>query len=172
MLAVAMNGDPLPIEHGFPVRIVVPGLYGYESATKWLAELEATTYAAYDAYWVRRGWARYAPIQTESRIDAPRGGSVRPAGTLVVAGVAWAQHTGISRVEVRIDDGPWHEATLAEQDSIDTWRQWRYDWAATPGEHRLAVRATDADGRVQPGTPRPPFPSGATGWHTIAVSIR
>jgi DMSO/TMAO reductase YedYZ molybdopterin-dependent catalytic subunit len=171
MLALAMNGDPLPTEHGFPVRMVVPGLYGYESATKWLSALEATTYDAYDAYWVQRGWARIAPIKTQSRIDTPRNGTTRAPGSVVVAGVAWAQHTGIAGVQVRVDDGPWNAARLAAQDSIDTWRQWRWDWDATPGDHMLTVRATDADGRTQPGTPTPPFPNGAAGWHRIAVTI-
>lgn len=171
MLAIAMNGDPLPLEHGFPVRMVVPGLYGYESATKWLAELEATTYDAYDAYWVQRGWARIAPIKTQSRIDTPRPGSRIPAGPVVVAGVAWAQHTGISRVEVRVDDGGWSEAILAAQDTIDTWRQWRWDWNATPGTRVLSVRATDANGATQPETPAQPFPDGATGWHSVVVHV-
>jgi DMSO/TMAO reductase YedYZ molybdopterin-dependent catalytic subunit len=171
MLALAMNGEPLPMEHGFPVRMVVPGLYGYESATKWLAELEATTYDSYDAYWVQRGWARIAPIKTQSRIDTPRGGSTRQAGRVVVAGVAWDQHTGIERVEVRVDDGPWTDAALAAQDSVDTWRQWRYDWDATPGSHAITVRATNADGVVQPSAPTPPFPDGAAGWHRIGLTI-
>jgi len=171
MLALAMNGEPLPVEHGFPVRMLVPGLYGYESATKWLVELEATTYAAYDPYWVQRGWASYAPIHTQSRIDTPRNGSSRPAGTVVVAGIAWAQHTGIDRVEVRVDAGAWNEAELATQDTIDTWRQWRWDWHATPGDHVIAVRATDATGRTQPEARMPPFPDGATGWHQVAVRI-
>jgi DMSO/TMAO reductase YedYZ molybdopterin-dependent catalytic subunit len=171
MLALAMNGDPLPTEHGFPVRMVVPGLYGYESATKWLSALEVTTYDAYDAYWVQRGWARIAPIKTQSRIDTPRNGTTRAPGSVVVAGVAWAQHRGIAGVEVRVDDGPWNAARLAPQDSVDTWRQWRWDWDTTPGDHMLTVRATDADGRTQPGTPTPPFPNGAAGWHRIAVTI-
>jgi DMSO/TMAO reductase YedYZ molybdopterin-dependent catalytic subunit len=171
MLAVAMNGRPLPMEHGFPVRMVVPGLYGYESATKWLSALEATTYGAFDPYWVQRGWARVAPIKTQSRIDTPRDGTTRTPGPIVVAGVAWAQHTGIDAVEVRVDDGEWHPATLASQDSVDTWRQWRWDWDAAAGDHFLTVRATDADGVTQPGTPTPPFPNGAAGWHRIAVSI-
>jgi DMSO/TMAO reductase YedYZ molybdopterin-dependent catalytic subunit len=171
MLALGMNGDPLPLEHGFPVRMVVPGLYGYESATKWLAELEATTYAAYDPYWVQRGWARIAPIKTQSRIDTPRAGSRLPAGRVIVAGVGWAQHTGVESVEVRVDDGPWSRAELAAQDSIDTWRQWRWDWDATPGTHSLAVRATDRDGLTQPGTPVPAFPAGAEGWHTVNVTV-
>jgi DMSO/TMAO reductase YedYZ molybdopterin-dependent catalytic subunit len=171
MLVVAMNGEPLPTEHGFPVRMLVPGLYGYESATKWLAELEATTYAAYDPYWVQRGWAAFAPIKTQSRIDTPRSGSSRTAGQIAVAGVAWSQHTGISRVEIRVDDGAWVAATLAEQDSIDTWRQWRWTWDATPGTHTLTVRATDADGVVQPETRTPPFPNGAAGWHAIEVRV-
>jgi DMSO/TMAO reductase YedYZ molybdopterin-dependent catalytic subunit len=171
MLAVAMNGVPLPTEHGFPVRMLVPGLYGYESATKWLTELEATTYAAYDPYWVQRGWASVAPIKTQSRIDTPRNGASRPAGSVAVAGVAWAQHTGISHVQVRVDDGPWNDATLAAQDSTDTWRQWRWTWDATPGAHTLTVRATDARGVAQTGTPAPPFPDGAAGWHSIDVDI-
>jgi DMSO/TMAO reductase YedYZ molybdopterin-dependent catalytic subunit len=171
MLAMAMNGDPLPLEHGFPVRMVVPGLYGYESATKWLSSLEATTYDAYDPYWVQRGWAPIAPIKTQSRIDTPRNSTTSDASTVVVAGVAWAQHTGIAGVEVRVDDGPWNQAHLAAQDSIDTWRQWRWDWDARPGEHTLTVRATDGDGRTQPGTPTPTFPNGAAGWHRIAVTI-
>jgi DMSO/TMAO reductase YedYZ molybdopterin-dependent catalytic subunit len=171
MLAVAMNGVPLPTEHGFPVRMLVPGLYGYESATKWLTELEATTFAAYDPYWVQRGWASLSPIKTQSRIDAPRNGASPPAGPVVVAGVAWAQHVGISRVRVRVDDGAWNDATLAAQDSTDTWRQWRWTWDASPGTHTLTVRATDAGGVVQTGTPAPPFPDGAAGWHSIDVDI-
>ncbi|MPZ28812.1 MAG: molybdopterin-dependent oxidoreductase [Micromonosporaceae bacterium] len=170
LLAVGMNGQPLPLEHGFPVRMVVPGLYGYVSACKWITEIELTSFDDYDAYWVPRGWAQQAPIKTQSRIDTPR--RRVPAGPVMVAGVAWAQHRGIDRVEVRVDGGPWQEAELAETVSADTWRQWSWRWEATqPGEHELAVRATDATGQVQPSEPRPPAPDGATGWHTVRVVV-
>ncbi len=171
MLAVAMNGEPLPLEHGFPVRMVVPGLYGYVSAMKWLVELELTTFAAYDAYWVQRGWAEQAPIKTMSRIDTPTGSKTVRAGRVPIAGVAWAQHRGIERVEVRVDDGAWMEVELSEEGTIDTWRQWVATWDATPGEHRLQVRATDADGVTQPEERAEPFPSGATGWHAVVVQV-
>ena len=170
MLAVAMNGQPLPLEHGFPVRMIVPGLYGYVSATKWLVDIELTTFASYDAYWARRGWAQQAPIKTESRIDLPKPGATVPAGPATVAGIAWAQHRGISRVEVSVD-GAWQPARLAAQDTIDTWRQWVYDWDATPGQHTLAVRATDRTGATQTATPADPVPNGATGDHTISVTV-
>jgi DMSO/TMAO reductase YedYZ molybdopterin-dependent catalytic subunit len=171
MLAVAMNGQPLPLEHGFPVRMVVPGLYGYVSATKWVIDMELTTFDAYDAYWVQRGWAQQAPIKTMSRIDTPRSGQHVPAGRLSVAGVAWAQHKGIAAVEIRIDAGAWQRATLAEQDTIDTWRLWVYEWNAQPGRHTIQVRATDDTGYTQTGEETPPPPNGATGWHTIVVSV-
>jgi DMSO/TMAO reductase YedYZ molybdopterin-dependent catalytic subunit len=169
MLAVAMNGEPLPIEHGFPVRMVVPGLYGYVSATKWVVDLELTTFDAFDPYWIRRGWAEQAPIKTQSRIDTPTHDADVPAGEVVIAGVAWAQHVGISRVEVRVDEGPWDEAELAAEDTIDTWRQWKLVTDLQPGPRRLEVRATDAEGVTQPEARTEPFPDGATGWHTIAV---
>ena len=172
MLAVEMNGEPLPLEHGFPVRMVVPGLYGYVSATKWVTELELTTFDAFDPYWVQRGWAEEAPIKTESRIDTPKPFATVAANGAVVAGVAWAQHVGIERVEVRVDDGPWREAELAAQDTIDTWRQWRFAWNdATPGNHTLQVRATDADGSTQTADRVTPFPDGATGQHQIEVTV-
>ena len=171
MLAVGMNGEPLPLEHGFPVRIVIPGLYGYVSATKWLVDLELTTLEAYDAYWIARGWAKEAPVKTQSRIDTPRPGARVDAGSVPVAGVAWAQHRGIYRVEVRVDGGPWREATLGLRGSIDTWRQWLYRWDATPGRHVLAVRATDGDGRLQTDDRAAPFPDGATGYHEISVEV-
>jgi DMSO/TMAO reductase YedYZ molybdopterin-dependent catalytic subunit len=171
MLAVAMNGEPLPLAHGFPVRMVVPGLYGYVSATKWVVDLELTTFQAFDAYWIERGWAKQAPIKTESRIDTPREGERIGAGAVPVAGVAWAQHRGIDGVEVRIDEGPWVRAELAQEDTVDTWRQWIYRWDAPAGDHTLAVRATDGSGVLQVETPTPPFPSGATGDHTIAVHV-
>ncbi|MFC0526386.1 molybdopterin-dependent oxidoreductase [Phytohabitans kaempferiae] len=171
LIAVGMNGEPLPVKHGFPVRMVVPGLYGYVSACKWIVELELTSFADFDAYWVPRGWAAQAPIKTQSRIDTPRSGGKLTAGPVTVAGVAWAQHRGVAKVEVRVDGGPWREATLARSVSIDTWVQWMWRWDATPGEHRLQVRATDATGAVQPEQRRPPTPDGATGWHSVGVEV-
>ena len=170
MLAVAMNGVPLPPEHGFPVRVVVPGLYGYASACKWVVDMELTTYAGYSAYWVKRGWSEQAEVKTESRIDTPKPGKALPAGPVVVAGVAWAQRKGVARVEVGVD-GVWHEATLASQDTIDTWRQWYYRWDATPGAHKIQVRATDQTGYTQTAVVHGAEPNGATGYHTIQVSV-
>jgi DMSO/TMAO reductase YedYZ molybdopterin-dependent catalytic subunit len=172
LLAVGMNGEPLPFAHGFPVRMVVPGLYGYVSACKWLTELELRTFDDFDAYWVDRGWAPRGPVKTQSRIDTPAPGRPPAAGTVPVAGVAWAQHTGIDRVEVRVDDGPWQEAELAAEDTADTWRQWRLDWRATPGDHRLQVRATDRRGRTQTEERTGSAPDGATGWHTVTLRVR
>jgi DMSO/TMAO reductase YedYZ molybdopterin-dependent catalytic subunit len=172
LLAVAMNGEPLPIEHGFPVRMVVPGLYGYVSATKWVVDMEVTRFDRAEAYWTPRGWSARGPVKTASRIDVPAAGSrVRP-GRAAVAGVAWAQHRGIKAVEVQVDDGPWQPATLATDASADTWRQWVHRWDATPGTHRLRVRATDATGAVQTEAEAPPAPDGSTGWHTIDVEVR
>jgi DMSO/TMAO reductase YedYZ molybdopterin-dependent catalytic subunit len=171
MLAFGMNGVPLPVEHGFPVRMVVPGLYGYVSATKWLAELQLTSFSDFSAYWVPRGWAAKAPIKTESRIDTPRAGSSPRRGQVTVAGVAWAQHRGISKVEVRVDGGDWHTATLSAVPSVDTWRQWSWSWDATAGQHELSVRATDNAGATQTEQVAPPDPDGATGWHTIVVDV-
>ncbi|TYB36325.1 molybdopterin-dependent oxidoreductase [Micromonospora sp. AP08] len=171
LLAVGMNGEPLPVEHGFPVRMVVPGLYGYVSACKWVTELELTSFADFDAYWVPRGWSAQGPIKTQSRIDTPRAHGRLTAGPVTVAGVAWAQHRGIRRVEVRVDDGPWQEATLAPTASVDTWVQWSWRWNAGPGEHTLQVRATDAGGETQPEQRRPVAPDGATGWHTVRVTV-
>jgi DMSO/TMAO reductase YedYZ molybdopterin-dependent catalytic subunit len=171
MIAVAMNGEPLPIDHGFPARMVVPGVYGYVSATKWLAELELTTFADFDAYWIPRGWAQQAPIRTSSRIDRPRADSVISAGQYMVAGVAWAQHRGISKVQVRVDGGSWQDATLASVLSIDTWRLWSCAWDATPGKHTLTVRAYDNAGEVQTDIERAPAPDGATGHHEITLDV-
>jgi DMSO/TMAO reductase YedYZ molybdopterin-dependent catalytic subunit len=171
MLAVAMNGEPLPLEHGFPVRMLVPGLYGYVSATKWLVDLELTTFDAYDPYWVQRGWAERAPIKTMSRIDTPSPFLDLAAGEVPIAGVAWAQHVGIDRVEVSIDEGAWTQAELAGEDTVDTWRQWVYRWQATPGDHRLRVRATDRTGETQTPDRAEPFPDGATGHHEIVVRV-
>jgi DMSO/TMAO reductase YedYZ molybdopterin-dependent catalytic subunit len=170
VLAIGMNGEPLPIEHGFPVRMVVPGLYGYVSATKWVTELKVTSYSKDEAYWTPLGWSARGPIKLASRIDVPRKSSV-DAGTVVVAGVAWAQHTGISAVEVQVDDHGWQPAQLAETAGPDTWRQWRYEWAAVPGKHTLTVRATDADGKLQTADVAPPMPDGATGYHSIDVKV-
>lgn len=172
LLAVGMNGEPLPVEHGFPVRMVVPGLYGYVSACKWVTELELTRFADFDAYWVPRGWSAQGPIKTQSRIDAPRRRNRLTAGPVTVAGVAWAQHRGIRRVEVRVDDGQWQEAALAPAVSVDTWVQWSWRWDATPGEHRLQVRATDATGETQTERTQDVVPDGATGWHTVTVTVR
>jgi DMSO/TMAO reductase YedYZ molybdopterin-dependent catalytic subunit len=171
LIAVGMNGEPLPAKHGFPARIVVPGLYGYVSATKWLSELEVTTFDAFDAYWIPRGWAQMAPIKTQSRIDVPRTSTNVPAGRVTVAGVAWAQQRGIAKVEVQVDDGPWEEARLSEAVSKDSWRQWVYEWQATEGEHRLRVRATDETGETQTEELAIPRPDGATGWHRITVGV-
>ncbi|TWG13827.1 molybdopterin-dependent oxidoreductase [Actinoplanes teichomyceticus] len=171
LLAVGMNGEPLPVRHGFPARMIVPGLYGYVSACKWITEIELTRFADFDAYWVPRGWAAQAPIKTQSRIDTPRDGASRRAGPIVVAGVAWAQHTGVAKVEVQVDDGPWEVAALAPTVSADTWRQWSHSWTATSGEHVLRVRATDTDGYTQTSQTADPAPDGATGWHQVTVSV-
>jgi DMSO/TMAO reductase YedYZ molybdopterin-dependent catalytic subunit len=170
LLAVGMNGQPLPPAHGFPVRVVVPGLYGYVSACKWVVDMELTTFGAFDAYWVKQGWSQRAPVKTESRIDVPHGSSNLAAGRVTIAGVAWAQHRGVEAVEVSID-GTWYEAKLATQDTIDTWRQWYYVWDATPGPHTLQVRATDKTGHLQTAVVRRPEPDGATGYHTIRVNV-
>ena len=171
LLAVGMNGEALPLEHGFPARVVVPGLYGYVSATKWLTEIELTTFADFDQYWVRQTWAVDGTIHTQSRIDTPAGRRAIPPGRAAIGGVAWAQHRGIERVEVRVDDGPWQDAELAPEDTIDTWRQWVLPWEATPGEHVLQVRATDGTGQVQTEDEQPPYPAGATGWHSRRVKV-
>ena len=172
LVAVGMNGEPLPLEHGFPARVIVSGLYGYVSATKWVTELEVTTFDAFDAYWVTRGWDQKAPIKTMSRIDTPRTlAKVRP-GTVAIGGVAWAQTIGISKVEVKIDDGEFVEATLADQQNVNTWRLWSLQWQdAKPGRHRITVRATDADGHVQTEERADPFPNGASGWMSIFVDV-
>lgn len=170
LLAIGMNGEALPVEHGYPVRMVVPGLYGYVSATKWVRELKVTTFAADQGYWTPLGWAAKGPIKIASRIDVPRKATVA-AGPVVVAGVAWDQHTGIAKVEVGIDD-VWHTAELAEVTGPDTWRQWLYRWDATPGIHQVAVRATNADGERQTSELARPDPDGATGWHTVTITVQ
>jgi DMSO/TMAO reductase YedYZ molybdopterin-dependent catalytic subunit len=171
MIAIGMNGEALPLEHGFPARLVVPGLYGYVSATKWLSKIELTTWDAEEGYWVPRGWARDAPIKTQSRIDVPRDGKSVAAGATKIAGIAWAQHRGVAKVEVQIDDGPWQEAQLGSDVTNDAWRQWVLDWDATPGTYTISVRATDKDGDTQTADHAPPDPDGATGYHTRTVEI-
>ncbi len=171
LLAVGMNGEPLPLEHGFPVRMVVPGLYGYVSATKWVVELHVTTFAQEASYWTQRGWSDHGPVKTSSRIDVPASGTRVPVGTVAVAGVAWAQHTGIDHVEVRVDGGDWTMARLADAISIDTWRQWVYQWEATSGNHTIEVRATDSSGKTQSGTRVNVIPNGSEGWHSITVNV-
>jgi DMSO/TMAO reductase YedYZ molybdopterin-dependent catalytic subunit len=172
MLAIAMNGEPLLPEHGFPVRMIVPGLYGYVSATKWLVDLELSTFDAFDPYWVRRGWKQEAPIKTSSRIDTPKPLSTVQVGRVMVAGVAWAQHRGISAVEVRVDGGSWHPAKLSAAINADLWRQWVWEWDAPVGSHTLQVRATDATGDQQTEKRSAPFPSGSTGWQSVLVTVR
>jgi DMSO/TMAO reductase YedYZ molybdopterin-dependent catalytic subunit len=171
LLAVGMNGVPLAPEHGFPVRMIVPGLYGDVSATKWLTELKVTTFEDATGYWAQKGWSERGPIKITSRIDIPTRSVVEP-GTVIVAGVAWAPTTGISKVEVQVDDGPWQDTELAETVGPDTWRQWVYRWPASSGDYKIRVRATDADGRVQTDKAVPPFPSAASGLHTVSVKVR
>ena len=171
LVAVGMNGKPLPLEHGFPARLVVPGLYGYVSATKWLAAIELATWEELDGFWIPRGWSKEGPIKTQSRIDVPRSRGVLAAGRQPIAGVAWAPTRGIRRVEVRVDDGPWQEARLAAALGDDSWRQWSLAWDPSPGPHEIAVRATDGEGEVQTGERTDIAPDGATGWHTIAVEV-
>lgn len=171
MLVVGMNGEPLPFTHGFPVRMFVPGLYGYVSACKWIEDIELTTFDDYDSYWVKRDWAKKAPIKTQSRIDTPKPLARLKPGKVMVAGVAWAQHRGIDRVQVRIDDGPWENAKLADEANIDTWRQWSYAWMATPGSHTMTVRATERGGQVQTEKRTGTVPDGASGWPSVVVTV-
>jgi DMSO/TMAO reductase YedYZ molybdopterin-dependent catalytic subunit len=171
LLAVAMNGTALPVTHGFPARMVVPGLYGYVSATKWVTDIEVTTFASASGYWAQRGWSQQAPIKTECRIDVPGAGTSLAPGRIAVAGVAWAQHKGIAAVEVRANGGPWHEARLAAVPGIDTWRQWVWDWLASPGNYLLEARATDETGYTQTAVQAQPPPNGATGYPSTQVPI-
>lgn len=170
LIAIGMNDEPLPFEHGFPARLVVAGLYGYVSATKWLSEIELTTWDGFDAYWIDRGWGKEGPIKTQSRIDTPRPGNV-PGGEQAIAGVAWAPYRGISLVEVQIDEGDWVEAQLAESLGDNSWRQWMMPWTPESGRHTIAVRATDGNGDTQTSDIARPAPDGATGWHTIQVTV-
>ena len=171
ILAVGMNGEPLTPEHGYPVRMVVPGLYGYVSATKWVVELQVTKFSEHSAYWTQRGWSARGPVKVESEINVPQQGTTVKAGAVTVAGIAWHQHTGIQKVEVQVDDQAWTEAQLAPAISIDTWVQWKYDWQARSGQHTLRVRATSADGDVQTADVADTVPDGATGYHQIQVRV-
>lgn len=171
ILAVGMNGEPLPTDHGFPARMIVPGLYGYVSATKWITTMEVTRFADAEGYWTPRGWSALGPIKTAARIDTPRQGERVASGTVPIAGVAWAQHTGIKRVEVQVDDGEWQEATLATPISDDTWVQWSLPWESEPGSHTVRVRATDKSGETQTEVQAPPAPDGATGWDSVSFTV-
>ena len=171
LVAYAMNGEPLPTRHGFPARLVVAGLYGYVSATKWLREIELTTWDSFDGYWISRGWAKDGPIKTMSRIDVPGGGDRLTAGRTAIAGVAWAPARGVRAVEIRIDDDEWQPCRLGDVASENTWVQWLYEWDAAPGDHEISVRAIAADGDVQTGDIASPAPDGATGWHTRRVRV-
>jgi DMSO/TMAO reductase YedYZ molybdopterin-dependent catalytic subunit len=171
LIAVGMNGEPLPVVHGFPARLVIPGLYGYVSATKWLQEIRLTTWDGFDGYWIPRGWAKEGPIKTQSRIDVPHGGQTLDAGRTPIAGVAWAPTRGIAKVEVQVDDSGWQEVRLGDETTDLSWRQWVVEWDAPIGDHTVRVRATDGTGEVQTEEIAPPAPDGATGWHTISVHV-
>jgi DMSO/TMAO reductase YedYZ molybdopterin-dependent catalytic subunit len=172
MLAIGMNGEPLPQEHGFPARLVIPGLYGFISATKWISRMTLTTYAEKKAYWTVRGWAKDAPIKIASRIDTPKSFDTIKAGDTFVGGVAWAQSRGIGKVEVKVDGGAWQEAKLGPEVGVDYWRQWYLPWTAEPGDHDLSVRATDLDGEVQTDAKAAPFPAGSSGRQRIIVTVQ
>ena len=172
LVAVGMNGEPLPFKHGFPARLVVSGLYGYVSATKWLQEIELTTWEDFDGYWIPRGWSKEGPIKTQSRIDVPKPFRLDIApGLQPIAGVAWAQNRGISKVEVQVDGGDWQEARLSSPISTHTWVQWVSEWDFTPGNHYVRVRATDSDGELQALGPKPSAPNGAEGWHQVNFRV-
>ncbi|MHC6594854.1 molybdopterin-dependent oxidoreductase [Arthrobacter sp. C152] len=171
MLAIGMNGEPLPLEHGYPVRMVVPGLYGFVSATKWVVDLEVTRFADSKAYWTERGWSERGPIKTMARVDVPKSFAKVPAGKVAVGGTAWAQTRGIRKVEIQVDNGDWTETVLSDEASTVTWRQWSYEWDATPGPHYLKVRATDGTGQVQTEQRADPVPDGASGWQSVMVTV-
>jgi DMSO/TMAO reductase YedYZ molybdopterin-dependent catalytic subunit len=172
LLAIGMNGEPLPAEHGFPARMVVPGLYGFVSATKWVVDMEFTTFADKQSYWLKRGWGQKAPIRTQSRIDSPSGFATVGPGRTTIAGVAWAQPRGVSKVEVRADNGEWVTAQLATEVSMSTWRMWRVELDLVPGLHTVECRATDKTGYVQTGQRVAPIPDGATGWHSTTFTVQ
>jgi len=171
ILAIGMNGEPLPYDHGFPARLVVPGYYGFVSAIKWVERIELTTWDAQDSYWVKLGWAKHAPIRTQSRIDAPRTNMTIAGGPRMIAGVAWAPFLGITKVEVQVDDGPWQLAQLSEPLGDAAWVQWQIPWDAPLGDHSITVRATDGSGETQTAEETSPVPSGATGHHRVEVHV-
>ena len=172
MIALGMNGDPLPREHGYPARMVIPGLYGFISATKWLTKLTLTTYADEEAYWTERDWATNAPIKPSARIDTPKSLAEIPAGETIIGGVAWAQNDGgVAKVQVKIDGGAWSDAELGPEVGSVYWRQWFYKWDATKGQHNVAARVTDADGDVQTDVRAEPFPEGSSGIHTLILRV-
>ncbi|QDW30820.1 molybdopterin-dependent oxidoreductase [Arthrobacter sp. KBS0702] len=171
MLAIGMNGEALPLEHGYPVRMVVPGLYGFVSATKWVVDLEVTRFADNKAYWTQRGWSERGPIKTMARVEVPKSFAKVAAGKVAIGGTAWAQTRGITKVEVQIDNGPWTEAVLSAEASVVTWRQWSFDWEATPGPHYIKARATDGTGEVQTDKRADPVPDGASGWQSVMVTV-
>jgi hypothetical protein len=172
LLAIGMNGQPLPTDHGYPARLVVPGLYGYVSATKWVVDIELTRFDKAEAYWTKLGWSPRGPIKTESRVDVPRDGQVVARGPVTFGGVAWAQNRGVKAVEVRIDEGPWQQAQLGAAYSNEAWRLWSFPWRADgAGSHTITVRATDNTGATQTEQWADPVPDGATGWHAVNFSI-
>jgi DMSO/TMAO reductase YedYZ molybdopterin-dependent catalytic subunit len=169
IIAVGMNGEPLPVRNGFPARLIVPGLYGYVSATKWLSRLELTRFDLKEGFWISRGWAKFAPIKMQSRIDTPNGDQSFPAGKTAIAGVAWAHSVGVEKVEVKINNSPWQETTLGPDLANTTWRQWWIEWDAKPGKHTLSVRAINKNGEIQTEVKKDVLPDGAQGWHTVNV---
>ncbi len=171
MIAIAMNGKPLPFRHGFPARLVIPGIYGYVSAVKWLSDIKLTTFEEDQGYWIPRGWSTLAPVKLCSRIDVPSTSQNVKAGMVPIAGIAWAQHTGIKAVEVQIDEGPWLDCELATEGTIDTWKQWKYAWNAKPGRYIVRARAIDLNGQVQIAERAPVAPDGATGYHTVGIEV-
>jgi DMSO/TMAO reductase YedYZ molybdopterin-dependent catalytic subunit len=171
MLAVAQNGEPLTVEHGFPVRMIVPGLYGYVSATKWVIDLEVTRFDDAQGYWTDKGWSAHGPVKLASRIDVPRGGSEIDHGDVTVAGTAWQQHTGVRAVEISVDGGAWRPTALARVPGVDTWVQWRTSVPLERGDHQVRVRATSDAGDVQTSVRADPVPDGATGWHTVNFRV-
>ena len=171
IVALTMNGEVLPVAHGYPARLVIPGLYGYVSATKWLSRIELTRFDRAAGYWIPRGWSVEGPVKTQCRIDTPRQGRTIPAGEVVIAGVAWAPGPGITNVEAQVDDGPWREATLGPEVATTSWRQWWVSWATTPGRHVLRCRATDGTGTTQTEKVTSVAPDGASGWHSVPVNV-
>jgi DMSO/TMAO reductase YedYZ molybdopterin-dependent catalytic subunit len=173
MLAIGMNGEVLPREHGFPARVVIPGLYGFISATKWVTRLTLTTYEEKQSYWTEREWATDAPIKISSRIDTPKPLATLDQGENIIGGVAWAQQNGgVGKVQVRVDGGAWEDAELGPSAGNDYWRQWFYRWdAQQPGQHNLAARVIDGNGNEQVTARATPFPEGASGIQELIVNV-